>query len=123
MAKVILVIEDDPAQRTLIERILASAGFRVFSAAEGQSGTEAAIAIRPALIILDVMMPQMNGYQACRALRQNPETAKTPILMLTLKQEPTDEFWAAEVGATAFLSKPVSPAELLNAVAGLIGNA
>jgi DNA-binding response OmpR family regulator len=123
VAKVILVIEDDPDQRKLIERILTSAGYRVFTASDGVTGSETAASIRPALIILDVMLPRMNGYQACRALRQNPETAATPILMLTIKQEPTDEFWATEVGATAFLSKPVSPAELLSAVSGMTGNA
>ena len=86
MGQVILVIEDDPDQRKLLERILGSAGYKVFSAADGQAGIEAAAAVRPELIILDVMMPRMNGYQACRALRQNPETATTPILMFTLKR-------------------------------------
>ena len=123
MGQVILVIEDDPDQRKLLERILGSAGYKVFSAADGQAGIEAAAAVRPGLIILDVMMPRMNGYQACRALRQNPETATTPILMFTHKQEPADEFWANEVGATAFLAKPVNPADLLSAVSSLTGTA
>ena len=123
MAQVILVIEDDPDQRKLLERILGSAGYRVFSASDGQAGIEAAAAVRPGLIILDVMMPRMNGYQACRALRQNPATATIPILMFTHKQEPADEFWATEVGASAFLPKPVNPAELLTAVASLTGPA
>ena len=123
MAKVILVIEDDSDQRKLIEGILTSAGYLVFSAPDGQAGLTAAAAVRPALIILDVMMPRMNGYQACRALRRNPATATTPILMFTMKQEPADEFWASEVGATAFLTKPVSPPELINAVSSLTGPA
>ena len=123
MTQVILVIEDDPPQRKLLERVLGTAGYRVFSAADGQAGIEAAAACRPALVILDVMMPRMNGYQACRALRQNPETSATPILMFTHKQEPADEFWATEVGATAFLVKPLNPSELLSAVSSLIGPA
>jgi len=121
MAQVILVIEDDPDQRKLLERILSSAGYRVFSAPDGQAGIEAAAAVRPAVIILDVMMPRMNGYQACRALRQNPDTATIPILMFTHKQEPADQFWASEVGASAFLVKPVNPADLLAAVSSLTG--
>ena len=121
-AQVILVIEDDPDQRKLLERILGSAGYRVFSASDGHAGIEAAAAVRPALIILDVMMPRINGYQACRALRQNPATATTPILMFTIKHEPADEFWATEVGASAFLSKPVNPSELLTAVSSLTGS-
>lgn len=123
MAQVILVIEDDPDQRRLLDRILSSAGYRVFSAPDGQAGIEAAAAVCPALITLDVMMPRMNGYQTCRALRQNPATATTPILMFTHKQEPADEFWANEVGASAFLTKPVNPAELLKAVSSLTGPA
>jgi twitching motility two-component system response regulator PilH len=119
MAKVILVIEDDPDQRKLIESIATASGFRVFTAPDGEVGLEAAKAMRPDLIILDVMMPRMNGYQACRALRQHPETANTPILMLTVKHEPADEFWAAEVGATTFLTKPASPRELLAAIKSL----
>jgi twitching motility two-component system response regulator PilH len=123
MAQVILVIEDDLDQRRLLERILSSAGYRVFSAPDGQAGIDAAAAVRPALIILDVMMPRMNGYQACRALRQNLATAATPILMFTHKQEPADQFWASEVGASAFLNKPVDAAELLAVVSSLAGPA
>lgn len=123
MTQVILVIEDDLDQRRFLERILSSAGYRVFSAPDGQAGIEAAAAVRPALIILDVMMPRMNGYQACRALRHNPATATTPILMFTQKQEPADEFWATEVGASAFLVKPVSTADLLASVSSLAGPA
>ncbi|MEP7327033.1 MAG: response regulator [Gemmatimonadota bacterium] len=123
MAPVILVIEDDPDQRKLLEEILSSAGFRVFSASDGQAGIEAAAAVRPALVILDIMMPRLNGYQACRALRQNSATATTPILMLTHKQEQADEFWAEEVGASAYLAKPVGPTDLLAAVTALTGPA
>ena len=62
------------------------------------------------------MMPRLNGYQTCRALRLEAATAKTPIVILTTKQEPADEFWAAQVGANEFLSKPVDVPTLLAAV-------
>jgi twitching motility two-component system response regulator PilH len=123
MAKVILVIEDDPDQRKLMERTLTTSGYRISTASDGQTGLESAIAIQPSLIILDVMMPRMNGYQAARALKQNPATAAIPILMVTTKQEPADEFWSSQVGADAFLTKPVDITELIKAVGRLAGTA
>jgi CheY-like chemotaxis protein len=107
MGNVILVIEDDPDQRRLMERTLATAGHRIL----------------PKLIILDVMMPKMNGYQAARALKQNPATAEIPILMVTAKQEPADEFWSSQVGAVGFLTKPVDIAALIKEVNKLTGPA
>jgi twitching motility two-component system response regulator PilH len=123
MANVILVIEDDPDQRKLMERTLASSGHRILTASDGQTGVETALAVQPKLIILDVMMPRMNGYQAARALKQNPHTAAIPILMVTTKQEPADEFWASQVGANEFLTKPLDIAALLQAVNRLTGPA
>lgn len=123
MANVILVIEDDPDQRRLMERTLATSGHRILTASDGQTGVETALAIQPKLIILDVMMPRMNGYQAARALRQNPLTAAIPILMVTTKQEPADEFWASQVGANGFLTKPVDIAALIQTVNRLTGTA
>ena len=119
MAKVILIIEDDPDQRKLMERMLTGSGYRVSSAADGQSGVEMAGDLSPDLILLDVMMPRLNGYQACRMLKQDPRTSGIPILMLTTKQEPADEFWASQVGADAFLTKPVDVPALLAAVTRL----
>lgn len=123
MANVILVIEDDPDQRRLMERTLATSGHRILTASDGQTGVETALAIQPKLIILDVMMPRMNGYQAARTLKQNPLTAAIPILMVTTKQEPADEFWASQVGADGFLTKPVDIAALIQAVNSLTGTA
>jgi twitching motility two-component system response regulator PilH len=123
LADVILVIEDDPDQRKFIERTLLSSGYRVVTAADGQAGLDMAGVTRPMLIILDVMMPRLNGYQTCRALKQSPETAPIPILMLTTKQEPADEFWASQVGADAFLTKPVDITDLLVTVKRLTGSA
>ncbi len=123
MAKVILIIEDDPDQRRLIERMLTGSGYRVTSAADGRSGVDMAADVSPQLIILDVMMPRLNGYQACRALKQDQRTTGIPILMLTTKQEPADEFWASQVGADAFLTKPIDVPALLATVTRLAGAA
>jgi len=107
MGKLVLVIEDDPAQRRLLERMLGARDFRVLTAADGEAGVEIAAAGHPDLIVLDVMMPRLNGYQACRALKGNPGTAAIPIIMLTTKDQPADAFWASEVGADLFLHKPI----------------
>jgi twitching motility two-component system response regulator PilH len=123
MANVILVIEDDPDQRRLMERTLTTSGYRILTASDGQTGLESALAIQPRLIILDVVMPRMNGYQTARALKQNPATAAIPILMVTTKQEPADEFWSTQVGADAFLTKPLDITELIKAVGRLLGTA
>lgn len=123
MANVILVIEDDPDQRRLMERTLTTSGYRILTACDGQTGYETAMAIQPRMIILDVVMPKMNGYQTARALKQNPATAAIPILMVTTKQEPADQFWSSQAGADAFLSKPVDITELIRVVGRLAGTA
>ena len=86
---------------------------------ERRSGSAAARSLLPDLIILDVMMPGMNGYQVCRTLKADPATTDRPILVLTAKDEPTDHFWAREVGADDFLTKPVDLPELIRRIEDL----
>ena len=119
VSKLLLVIDDDPVERVLLERVLLGAGYRVLTAADGRAGLAAAESAHPDLVLLDVMMPHLNGYQACRALKGSPATARCPVLMLTAKHETTDRFWAGEVGADAFLTKPADVPLLLRTVAEL----
>jgi DNA-binding response OmpR family regulator len=116
MAKLLLVIDDGPEQRRFLERTLSAAGYRVVTAPDGEAGTATARSLLPDLILLDIMMPGMNGYQVCRALKSDPATADRPILVLTAKDEPADHFWAREVGADDFLTKPVDLPELLGRI-------
>jgi twitching motility two-component system response regulator PilH len=107
VSRLVLVIEDDPDQRRFLERMLGGAGWRVASAADGERGLAAAAEHRPDIIVLDILMPKLNGYQTCRALKADPLTRNTPVVIVTTKDQPADEFWAREVGADAFLAKPV----------------
>jgi twitching motility two-component system response regulator PilH len=113
MSKLVLIIEDDPDQRRLLERMLGALGWRVASAPDGENGLLAARSSPPDVIVLDVMMPRLNGYQTCRQLKADPATAGIPIVMCTLKDQPADQFWATEVGADAFLAKPVDVGRLV----------
>jgi CheY-like chemotaxis protein len=110
----VLVVDDDPVQREILERALEGAGRRVVTAACGEAGLAAARELRPEAVVLDVVMPRLNGYQTCRALRRDPATAGCRVVMLTTKADSTDRFWAAEVGADAFLSKPADLPLLLH---------
>lgn len=113
MKKLVLIIEDDPDQRRLLERMLQGSGWQVATAQDGEAGLAAARNQPPAAIVLDVMMPRLNGYQTCRRLKGDPTTAGIPVVMCTTKDQPADEFWAAEVGADAYLAKPVDVGSLV----------
>jgi DNA-binding response OmpR family regulator len=116
MSRLVLVIDDDPDQRRFLERVLQGSGYRVMTAPDGEAGVVAASTQRPDLIVLDVMMPRLNGFQTCRRLKSDPATAICPVLILTAKDQPADQFWATEVGADAFLNKPIDLPILLETV-------
>lgn len=121
MSALVLIIEDDPAQRRLLEKMLEASGYRVVTAPDGESGLASARGAHPDLIVLDVMMPRLNGYQTCRALKADTATAGIPIIMLTTKDQPADAYWANEVGAELFMHKPVDLPLLLQRIAEFTG--
>jgi twitching motility two-component system response regulator PilH len=114
VSRLVLVIEDDPDQRRFLERMLAGSGWRVVLASDGDTGLLAAAEHQPDAIVLDIMMPRLNGYQACRKLKADPATSGIPVIIVTTKDQPADEFWAKEVGADAFLAKPVDIRDLVD---------
>lgn len=111
--KKILVVDDEESIRTVLEFTLAQAGYDVAAAANGDECLEQVYAFGPNLIILDLMMPQVDGWEVMRLLRANPETEKIPIVLLTAKGEIRDKLSALQQGATDYVTKPFAKADLL----------
>jgi two-component system, OmpR family, phosphate regulon response regulator PhoB len=107
------MIEDEKDILDLVEYHLKQSGFQVLTATDGGSGLEQAEKARPNLIILDLMLPGMDGKDVCRALKANPITQTIPVLMLTAKAEELDRVIGFELGADDYVTKPFSPRELV----------
>ncbi|MGA2464609.1 MAG: response regulator transcription factor [Thermodesulfobacteriota bacterium] len=118
--KSILIVEDEKDIVDLIAYHLKQAGFSVISALDGPSGLELAKKERPSLVILDLMLPGMDGKDICRALKSNPLTQSIPILMLTAKAEEVDRVIGLELGADDYVTKPFSPRELVLRVKAIL---
>lgn len=116
MAKKLLIVDDSPTELKLITDVFSSPDYTVVTATDGEEGVEKAKAEHPDLIILDVVMPKMNGFQACRTIKSMPDLEKTPIILLTSKNQKSDEFWGKRQGADVYLTKPFNTDELLQAV-------
>jgi two-component system phosphate regulon response regulator PhoB len=116
----VLVVEDEKDIVDLIEYHLKQSGFSVITALDGRSGLERARTEHPSLIILDLMLPEMDGKDICRALKSNPTTQSIPILMLTAKAEEVDRIVGFELGADDYVSKPFSPRELVLRVKAIL---
>ena len=118
--KSILIIEDEKDIVDLIAYHLKQSGFSALTALDGQSGLEIAKKNRPSLVILDLMLPGMDGKDICRALKSNPLTQSIPILMLTAKAEEVDRVIGFELGADDYVTKPFSPRELVLRVKAIL---
>ena len=120
MAQKILVVDDDIDSLKLIGLMLQKKGYEILAANTGANALKKAIADKPNLIILDVMMPDMDGYEVCRQLRADPETGSIPILMFTAKAMVDDKVAGFEAGADDYITKPTHPAELISRVRALL---
>jgi two-component system alkaline phosphatase synthesis response regulator PhoP len=120
MDKKILVIEDDPATLRLVDYSFRHKGYQVLTASNGLEGMRKARNEKPALIILDVMLPGMDGFEICHRLRSEPDTAQTLILMFSAKAQEIDRDTGLKVGADDYITKPVDPGELVNRVESLL---
>jgi two-component system phosphate regulon response regulator PhoB len=112
MARV-LIVDDDPDIQRLVSYNLAQAGFQVTSAASGSDGLAAAEKQPPDLIILDIMLPDLDGLEVCRRIRQHENLRRTPIIMLTARTQEMDRVVGFELGADDYVPKPFSPRELV----------
>ncbi|MCC6499542.1 MAG: response regulator [Anaerolineales bacterium] len=123
MSEKILIIDDDLDTLRLVGLMLQRQGYQISAATNGQQGLDKAFDEDPDLILLDIMMPDMDGYEVTRRLRSNPSTTETPILMFTAKTQMNDKVIGFEVGANDYLTKPTHPSELQARVKALLARA
>ena len=123
MAAVVLVVEDEPDIRNLVVLHLERAGYRCHVATTGLEALEAAKRLTPDLVVLDVLLPGLDGLEVCRRLRGDPHTAAIPVIMLTAKTEEVDRVVGLELGADDYVTKPFSPRELVARVRAVLRRA
>jgi DNA-binding response OmpR family regulator len=111
--KKILAVDDEPSIRRLVEVNLQRAGYAITTAPDGQEALNQIARERPDMVLLDVMMPRMDGFELLRRLKADPTTANIPVLMLTAKAQDADVFRGLQSGADFYLTKPFNPKELL----------
>lgn len=109
----ILVVDDSPSQIAHFTKLLEKNGYDHIVAEDGASGVALAKSAQPDLVLMDVVMPELNGFQATRKLTQDPATKHIPVIMVTTKDQETDRVWGQRQGAKGFMVKPVEEADLL----------
>ncbi len=122
--KTILIVDDEPHIRALLEETLeefTDSGVRLLIASDGAKGLEMALAYKPDLILLDVMMPKMNGYDVCETLKKKHNLKNTYIAMLTAKGQEVDKEKGRDVGADIYLTKPFDPDEIVQKACEVLG--
>lgn len=117
--KKILVVDDSATERLILGEILNKQGFDVSFAEDGENGVVQTKLIKPDLVLMDVVMPGLNGFQATRAIAKDPETQHIPIIICTTKGQETDKIWGTRQGAKDYIVKPIQAAELLGKIAAL----
>lgn len=112
----VLVIDDSPTDQHVISGYLKKNGLTVLAASDGEQGIGLAKSELPDLILMDVVMPGMNGFQATRRLSRDPATQSIPVIIVSSKGEVTDKVWGMRQGAVGYLTKPVTEADLMNKI-------
>ena len=116
----VLVVEDSVSQREMITDLLKGSGLSVSIATDGVEALEHIEGHRPDLVILDIVMPRMNGYEVCRRIKADPKTQDVPVVMCSSKGEEFDRYWGMKQGADAYIAKPFQPTELVGTVKQLL---
>ena len=120
MTTTVLVVEDTISERELISHYLRQSGYIVTGAASGNEALDKAISIKPDVVITDVVMPGMSGFELCRNLKKHPETAAIPIILCTSKNQELDRLWGVKQGADAYITKPFTREQLVRAVKSMV---
>ena len=115
----ILVVDDSPTECHVLAALLTGSGYEVITAESGEEGIAKARSELPDLVLMDVVMPGLNGYQATRTLTRDPVTKDIPVIVCTSKGQETDRIWGLRQGARDYLVKPVNGPELLAKIAAL----
>ena len=116
----ILIVDDSPSQLMGIRRIVEKLGHEAITAEDGAEGVAKARSEQPDLVLMDVVMPNLNGFQATRAITRDATTRHIPVIMVTTKDQETDRVWGMRQGARAYLSKPFSESELAEMIAKVL---
>jgi twitching motility two-component system response regulator PilH len=116
----VLVVEDSVTQRQMITELLKGSGLAVTVATDGMEALEHIEGQCPDLVVLDIVMPRMNGYEVCRRLKSDPKTQNVPVVMCSSKGEEFDRYWGMKQGADAYIAKPFEPVELVGTVKQLL---
>jgi twitching motility two-component system response regulator PilH len=114
--KKVLIVDDSPAQVKLMQGLLENEGYQPVGINDPRRVEEAIAAERPSLILLDVIMPERNGFQICRELKSNAQYSAIPVIMVTSKDSVSDKYWGQQQGADGYVTKPFTRDELLRAV-------
>ena len=117
----ILIVDDSPSQLMSIRRIVEKLGHEALTAEDGAAGAEAAKREIPDLVLMDVVMPNLNGFQATRAITRDATTKHIPVILVTTKDQDTDRVWGMRQGAKAYITKPFNETELANLINQYLG--
>lgn len=118
----IVVVDDSPTELHVIKGMLEKNGFQVTAAQSGEEGVDLTRQLQPDVVLMDVVMPGLNGFQATRQLAKEPETSHIPIIMVTTKDQETDKVWAMRQGARDYIVKPVKEKDLIERVKSLLSS-
>lgn len=116
----VLVVEDTPSERDLLSHYLQQSGYRVIDAGSAREAFDKAITQNPDVIVTDIVMPGMSGFELCRNLKRHPKTESVPIVVCSSKNQDIDRVWGLKQGATIYITKPFTREQLIHAIESLV---